>query len=146
MSKKGPNDMLKKTDGCFYYTLLTFFYTKVETYWILTHIAPPPILSPQPIYFFTKNGQICQNKNFPRHYTTDKWFKAIVSSFWPSYMKFRCTVLKKITKNDIFGAISAQKGVFWIQKKNRKGVFWIIDRKTKTSLFYIYGAKASWKN
>ena len=42
-------------------------------------------------------------------------------------------------------AISAQKGGILNIKNPQKGVFWILDQKTKTSLFYIYGAKASWK-
>ena len=45
-------------------------------------------------------GQNGQNENFHRHNTTVKWLKAIVLSFWASYVKFWCAVLKKKLKND----------------------------------------------
>ena len=58
----------------------------------------------------TKNGQNGQNENFPRHNTTVKWLKAIVSSFWASYVKFWCAVLKKKLKNPIFWPKMAKNG------------------------------------
>ena len=67
-------------------------------------------LSPQAMYFWPKMGQNGQNENFPRHNTTVKWLKTIVSSFWASYMKFWCAVLKKKLKNLIFWLKMAKNG------------------------------------
>ena len=65
------------------------------------------------MYFWPKigqNGQNGQNENFPRHNTTVKWLKTIVSSFLASYMKFWCGVLKKKLKTLIFWPKMARNG------------------------------------
>ena len=57
-----------------------------------------------------KNGgsrtQSCKNliinKKFPRHNTAIRWFKAIVSSVWPSLRQIWCAVSKKMSENLIF--------------------------------------------
>ena len=61
-------------------------HQRFERKWPKT--AQNHIMSPHAMYFWPQNGQNDQNKNFPRHNTTVKWLKAIVSSFWPSYVKF----------------------------------------------------------
>ena len=50
------------------------------------------------MYFWPKNGQNGQNKNFPRHNTAIQWFKATVPRFWPSFRKIWCAVSKKMSK------------------------------------------------
>ena len=65
------------------------------------------------MYFRPKNGQNGQNKNFPRHKTAIRQFKAIDLSFWPSFGQIWCAVSKKMSKNLIFsknGQILDQKG------------------------------------
>ena len=66
------------------------------------------------MYFWPKNGQNGQNKNFPRHNTAIRQFKAIVPSFWPSFRQIWCAVSKKMSENLIFfsknGQILDQKG------------------------------------
>ena len=54
------------------------------------------------MYFWPKNGQNSQNKNFPRHITAIRWFKATVPSFWPSFRQIWCVVSKKMSENLIF--------------------------------------------
>ena len=54
------------------------------------------------MYFWPKNGQNGQNKNFPRHNTAIQWFKATVPKFWPSFRQIWCAVSKKMSKNLIF--------------------------------------------
>ena len=72
-------------------------------------LAKNHIMSPQAMYFWPKNGQNGQNKNFPRHNTAIKWFKATVLSFWPSFRQIWCAVSKKMIENLIF----SKKGAFW---------------------------------
>ena len=60
------------------------------------------IMSPQAMYFWPKNGQKRQNKNFPRHNTAIKWFKATVPSFWPSFRQIWCAISKKMSESLIF--------------------------------------------
>ena len=71
------------------------------------------IMSPQAMYFWPKNGQNGQNKNFPRHNTAIKWFKATVPSFWLSFRQIWCANLKKMSKNLIFGLKMAKYGKNW---------------------------------
>ena len=76
-------------------------------------LAKNHIMSPQAMYFWPKNGQNDQNKNFPRHNTAIKWFKATVPSFWPSFRQIWCANSKKMSKNLIFGLKMAKYGKNW---------------------------------
>ena len=80
-------------------------------------------LSLQAMYFWPKMGENGQNENFPRHNTTLKWLKEIVSSFCASYIKFWCAVLKKKLKNLIFWPKMAKNGRTRIFFKNPLGTF-----------------------
>ena len=65
------------------------------------------------MYFWPKNGQNGQNKNFPRHNTAIQWFKATVPKFWPSFRKIWCAVSKKMSKNLILRLKMAKNGKNW---------------------------------
>ena len=76
-------------------------------------LAKNHIMSPQAMYFWPKNGQNSQNKNFPRHNTAIRWFKTIVPSFWPSFTQIWCVDSKKMSKNLIFWLKMAKNGKNW---------------------------------
>ena len=76
-------------------------------------LAKNHIMSPEAMYFWPKNGQNNQNKNFPRHNTAIRWFKAIVPSFWPSYRQIWSVDSKKMSKNLIFWLKMAKNGKNW---------------------------------
>ena len=65
------------------------------------------------MYFWPKNGQNSQNKNFPRHNTAIRWFKVIVPRFRPSFRQIWCVDSKKMSKNLIFGLKMAKYGKNW---------------------------------
>ena len=44
------------------------------------------------MYFWAKNGQNGQNKNFLRHNTDIWWFKSIVPTSWPSFRQIWCAL------------------------------------------------------
>ena len=69
----------------------------------MTKNSPKPYNVTTSNVFLTQKGQNSQNKNFPRHNTAIRWIKAIVSSFWASYVKFWYAVLKKKLKTWFFG-------------------------------------------
>ena len=77
---------------------------KSSTVWKkIAKISPKPyIMLPQAMYFWPKNSQNSQNKNFHRRNTTIKWFKATVPSFWPSFRQIWCADSKKMSENMIF--------------------------------------------
>ena len=50
-----------------------------------------------------KKGPKLPKQESSRTKSTVKWFKVIVYRFWPSFIKFWCTVLKKMAKNLILG-------------------------------------------
>ena len=75
-------------------------------------LAKNHIMSPEAMYFWP-NGQNSQNKNFPRHNTAIRWFKAIVPSFWPSFRQIWCVDSKKMSKNMIFWLKMAKNGKNW---------------------------------
>ena len=54
--------------------------------------------------------------------------------------KIWCGILKIWAKNTDFGLFSPILNHFW----PKKGQFWIFGQKAKLSLFYSYGATASW--
>ena len=70
-------------------------------------------LSPQAMYFWPQNGQNGQNKNFPRHNTAIKWFKATFPSFWPRFRQIWCAESKKMSKNLFFWLKMAKNGKNW---------------------------------
>ena len=70
-------------------------------------------MSPQAMYFWPKNGQNGQNKNFPRHNTAIKWFKATVPRFWPSFRQIWCADSKKMCENLIFWLKMVKNGKNW---------------------------------
>ena len=88
-------------------------------------------MSPQAMYFWPKNGQNGQNKNFPRHNNAIWWFKAIVPSFSQSFRQIWWAVSKKITENLIFERkwpnFGPKKGpkmaLFFCQNKNFHWLF-----------------------
>ena len=88
------------------------------------HFSAKKHMSSQAMYFWPKNGQNSQNKNFPRHKTAIRWFKAIVPSFWPSFRQIWCADSKKMSKNLIFWLKNDQKwlklAIFWPKSQKRE--------------------------
>ena len=67
------------------------------------------MMSSQAMYLWPQNGQNGQNKNFPRHNTAIKWFKATAPSFWPSLDKSDVQIRRKCPKPDFW----AKTGQIW---------------------------------
>ena len=84
------------------------------------------------MYFWPKNGQNDQNKNFPRHNTAIQWFKATVPRFWPIFRQIWCAVSKKMSKNLILRLTSTPsdgpplrfKTINLVQKTNKTMYDW----------------------
>ena len=94
-------------------------------------LAKNHIMSPQAMYFWPKIGQNGQNKNFHRHNTAIRWFKAIVPSFWPSFRQIWCADSKKMSENLIF----ERKWTNFGQKKVKKGPDFLSEQKFSLTIF-----------